>query len=140
MLGSCVASGRTDANAGAAEAGNSCRRRGCMARWGLLVCSHFTFAHAHPAGTLRESCMRENCTCSLSGGRRPACSSECAPPPTRLGNTEHYITQNWNYNYVPLGTRFQPQLADPTNPAVALPSAFLRPNVGYLDMIVSGPA
>src|SRR5262249_53112932 len=55
-----------------------------MARWGLSVCSHFTFARAHPAGTLRESCMRENCTCSLSGGRRPACSSDRAPPPTRL--------------------------------------------------------
>ena len=31
--------------------------------------------------SLRESCMREICTCSLSGGRRPARSS--APPPTR---------------------------------------------------------
>jgi hypothetical protein len=57
-----------------------------------------------------------------------------------IGNTEHYITQNWNYNYVPLGTRFKPEFADPTNPAVALPSAFLRPNAGYLDTIVSGPA
>ena len=28
--------------------------------------------------------MRENRTCSLSGGRRPACSSDRAPPPTRL--------------------------------------------------------
>src|SRR5262245_60974643 len=91
MLGSCVASGRTDANAGAAAAGNSCRRRGCMARWGLLVCSHFTFAHAHPAGTLRESCMRENCTCSLSGGRSPACSSECAPPHNRLKVRGHWV-------------------------------------------------
>jgi hypothetical protein len=57
-----------------------------------------------------------------------------------VGNTEHYIIQNWNYNYVPLGTRFNPQYADPSNPAVPLPSAFLRPNLGYLDMILAGPA
>src|SRR5215469_14935372 len=94
MHGSCVASGRTDANAGAAVAGDSCRRRGCMARWGLLVCWHFTFARAHPAGTLRESCMRENRTCSLSGGRRPACSSDRAPPPTRL-----CVAGHWTYLY-----------------------------------------
>ena len=94
MLGSCVASGRTDANAGAAVAGDSCRRRSCMARWGLLVCSHFTFMRAHPAGTLRESCMRENCTCSLSGGRRPAGSSDPAPPPTRLK-----VRGSWVYLY-----------------------------------------
>jgi hypothetical protein len=51
-----------------------------MARWGLSVCSHFTFARAHPAGTLRESCMRENRTCTLSpvsgtDGRSPEVSS-----------------------------------------------------------------
>ena len=28
--------------------------------------------------------MRENRTCSLSGGRRPAYRFDCAPPPTRL--------------------------------------------------------
>src|SRR5215469_13585897 len=94
MHGSCVASGRTDANAGVAVAGDSCRRRSCMARWGLLVCWHFTFARAHPAGPLRESCMRENRTCSLSGGRRPACSSDRAPPPTRLK-----VAGRWAYLY-----------------------------------------
>ena len=57
-----------------------------------------------------------------------------------VGNTQHYILQNWNYNYVPLGTRFKPQYADPTNPAVPLSSPFLRPNIGYLDMIQNGPA
>src|SRR6266446_3478641 len=72
MLGSCGASGRTDANVGAVVAGNSYRRPSFMARWGLSAYSHFTFARSHPEGTLRESCMRENRTCSLSGGRRPA--------------------------------------------------------------------
>src|SRR5689334_24160487 len=32
---------------------------------------------------LRESWMRENCTSSLSGGRRPARERSSAPPPTR---------------------------------------------------------
>jgi len=72
MLGSCGASGRTDANVGAVVAGRSYRRPRFMTRWGLSAYSHFTFARAHPAGELRESCMRENRTCSLSGGRRPA--------------------------------------------------------------------
>jgi len=94
MLGSCDAFGRTDARAGAAVGGNSCRRPSCTARWGLSVYSHYTFARAHPAGSLCESCMRENCTCSLSGGRRPARSSDCAPPPTRLK-----LEGRWTYLY-----------------------------------------
>ena len=67
-----IGPGRTDANVGAVVAGSSYRRPSFMARWGLSAYSHFTFARAHPEGTLRESCMRENRTCSLSGGRRPA--------------------------------------------------------------------
>src|SRR5215472_7586591 len=94
MLGSCVAFGRTDANVGAAVAGSSCRRPNCMASWGLSVCWHFTFARARPARAPRESCMRENCTCSLSGGRRPAWSLDCAPPPTRLR-----VKGRWCYLY-----------------------------------------
>ena len=57
-----------------------------------------------------------------------------------VGNTQHYVAQNWNYNYVPFGTRFQPRYADPSNPAVPLADAFLRPNTGYLDMLMGGPA
>src|SRR5947209_20602590 len=38
--------------------------------------------------------MRENCTCSLSGGRRPARSSDCAPPPTRVR-----VAGKWTYLY-----------------------------------------
>src|SRR5689334_20512350 len=38
----------------------------------------------------RESWMRENCTSSLSGGRRPAREQSSAPPPTRraLGSAQ----------------------------------------------------
>src|SRR6266849_1188884 len=38
--------------------------------------------------------MRENCTCSLSGGGRPAGPSGCAPPPTRLK-----VRGEWEYLY-----------------------------------------
>ena len=58
-----------------------------------------------------------------------------------VGNQEHFVSQNGiNYNVVPLGRRFDPAYADPSNTAVALPDAFLRPYPGYLDMIVNGPA
>jgi hypothetical protein len=36
---------------------------------------------------LCESCMRENCTCSLGGGRRPARERASSDPtPMKLGN------------------------------------------------------
>lgn len=38
--------------------------------------------------------MRENCTCSLSGGRRPARTCADAPPPTRLK-----VAGRWGYVY-----------------------------------------
>ncbi|HXJ39282.1 MAG TPA: hypothetical protein VNH18_08375, partial [Bryobacteraceae bacterium] len=67
-----------------------------------------------------------------------------------VGNTQHYVTQtltapavsvgNYNYNLLPLGTRFLPQNADPANPSVALPDALLRPIKGYLDLGVLTPA
>src|ERR1700750_1431765 len=38
--------------------------------------------------------MRETCTCSLSGGRRPAPASVGAPPPTRLR-----VAGKWTYLY-----------------------------------------
>jgi Carboxypeptidase regulatory-like domain/TonB-dependent Receptor Plug Domain len=57
-----------------------------------------------------------------------------------VGNTEHYITQNYNFNLVPFGRRFQAQYADPTNTSVALADGFLRPYTGYLDMTESGAA
>jgi hypothetical protein len=60
-----------------------------------------------------------------------------------VGNTQHYITENYNFNAIPLGTRYLPQYADPTstsNPPAPLPDAFVRPNIGYLDMLSSGNA
>jgi hypothetical protein len=57
-----------------------------------------------------------------------------------VGNTEHYITENYNYNVQPFGLQFQPQYADPTNTSVPLPQAFLVPNKGYLNLTVSHPA
>ncbi|MBM3757980.1 MAG: carboxypeptidase regulatory-like domain-containing protein [Acidobacteria bacterium] len=59
------------------------------------------------------------------------------------GNTTRHIQQNWNFNYIPYGTRFLPQNADPTstaNPRLPLPDILLRPNPGYGDMLQSGPA
>src|SRR3954468_9242080 len=43
---------------------------------------------------LPESCMRENRTCSLSGGRRLARTCADAPPPTRLK-----VSGRWCYLY-----------------------------------------
>lgn len=57
-----------------------------------------------------------------------------------VGNSTRHIAQNWNFNYIPYGTRFLPQNADPANPAQPLPDVFLRPNIGYGDMLQSGPA
>ncbi len=57
-----------------------------------------------------------------------------------VGNNTHHIAQNWNYNYIPYGTRFLPQNADPSSPGQPLPDVFLRPNIGYQDMIQTGPA
>jgi hypothetical protein len=59
---------------------------------------------------------------------------------TYVGNTQHYVSQNYNYNYEPFGEQFLPQYADPTNTAVPLPQAFLVPNRGYLDLNVAHPA
>ena len=43
-----------------------------------------------------------------------------------VGNTQHFVSQTWDYNIVPLGRRFDPAYADPSRPTVALPDAFLR--------------
>lgn len=57
-----------------------------------------------------------------------------------VGNNQRYVSQNYNYNLLPFGTRFLPQNADPANPTVALPDPLLRPIKGYLDLSVTHPA
>lgn len=57
-----------------------------------------------------------------------------------VGNQQRYVSENYNYNLLPFGTRFLPQNADPANPSVALPDALLRPVKGYLDLIQNHPA
>jgi len=59
---------------------------------------------------------------------------------TYVGNTQHYVNQNYNYNYQPFGIQFLPQYADPTNTSVPLPQQFLVPNKGYLNLNVAHPA
>ena len=71
--GSCGASGRIGSSVGATAAGNSCRRRKLYGEYGLVQPGRIdSFDCISEAARLRESCMRENRTCSLSGGRRPA--------------------------------------------------------------------
>jgi len=57
-----------------------------------------------------------------------------------VGNNSHHNAQNYNYNMLPYGARFDPKNADPANPAQPLPDVFLRPYIGYLDINIAGPA
>jgi len=57
-----------------------------------------------------------------------------------VGNNVHHLTQNYNYNQLPYGTRFRPENADPANPAQPLPDVFLRRFIGYQDINIAGPA
>ncbi len=45
-----------------------------------------------------------------------------------------------NINPVPAGANFNPANADPSNPATPLPNSFLRPIIGYNDILMSEPA
>lgn len=48
-----------------------------------------------------------------------------------VGSLGRHLMWRRNLNAVPFGTNFLPANADPANPSVPLPSAFLRPLVGY---------
>ncbi len=48
-----------------------------------------------------------------------------------VGSLGRHLSWLRSLQDVPLGTRFLPAYADPTNPRVPLPDAFLRPIVGY---------
>lgn len=50
---------------------------------------------------------------------------------TYVGNVGRHLSQTRDLNTLPYGTRFQPENADPSNPATPLPDNFLRPLPGY---------
>jgi hypothetical protein len=72
--GSCGASGRIVFGGGGTRAGSSCHLRRCMKSWAWSTCfrSFLLSLRALVRGSLRESCMPEIGTYSLSGGRRSA--------------------------------------------------------------------
>ncbi|MBN8730131.1 MAG: TonB-dependent receptor [Acidobacteria bacterium] len=54
-----------------------------------------------------------------------------------LGRNQFWIR---DLNPISIGANFDPRNADPTNPATPLTSSFLRPIVGYNDILMSEPA
>ncbi|MBI4909487.1 MAG: TonB-dependent receptor [Acidobacteria bacterium] len=54
-----------------------------------------------------------------------------------LGRNQFWIRDQ---NPIPIGANFDPRNADPSNPATPLTSSFLRPIVGYNDILMSEPA
>jgi hypothetical protein len=54
-----------------------------------------------------------------------------------LGRNQFWIR---DLNPIPVGANFDPRNADPSNPTTPLPSSFLRPIVGYNDILQSEPA
>lgn len=54
-----------------------------------------------------------------------------------LGRNQFWVR---DINPIPLGANFDPRNADPSNPSTPLTSSFLRPIVGYNDILVSEPA
>jgi hypothetical protein len=51
-----------------------------------------------------------------------------------VGSLARHLPWSRNLQDIPLGTRFLPQNADPTNTKVPLPDVFLRPRPGYSDI------
>ena len=61
-----------------------------------------------------------------------------------VGTRSKYLTENWNYNWLPNGARFLPQNRDTTIAATAanagaMPDAFLRPIAGFNDITIQTP-
>src|SRR2546427_4611155 len=73
-VGSCGVFGRIVFGGGGPRAGSSCHLRRCMKSWAWSTCfrSFLLLLLALVRGRLRESCMPEIGTYSLSGGRRSA--------------------------------------------------------------------
>src|SRR6266849_4195159 len=80
--GSCGAFGRIVFGGGGPRAGSSCHLRRCMKSWAWSTCFHsfLLLIIALVRGRLRESCMPEIGTYSLSGGRRSACERASSDP------------------------------------------------------------
>ena len=57
-----------------------------------------------------------------------------------VGSLGRHLMWLRDLNYVPFGARFDPKNADPSNPAVPLSDAFLRPTPGYNALNVSEAA
>jgi hypothetical protein len=51
-----------------------------------------------------------------------------------VGSLGRHLSWQRSLENVPLGTRFDPRFADPTNTKVPLPDVFLRPIIGYSDI------
>ena len=57
-----------------------------------------------------------------------------------VGSLGRHLGWVQNLNSIPFGANFAPQNADPTNTKVPLPSAFLRPYLGYGNISFTEPA
>jgi hypothetical protein len=57
-----------------------------------------------------------------------------------VGWVQHYVTANWDFNALPLGTRFLPQSQDSTAPGKPLPDVYLVPIQGFSSIAIGGPA
>jgi hypothetical protein len=57
-----------------------------------------------------------------------------------VGSLGRHLDWVQNLNSIPFGADFAPQNADPTNPKVPLPTAFLRPYIGYGNINFTEPA
>lgn len=51
------------------------------------------------------------------------------------GSLARHLLWTRNLNAIPFGTNFLPSSADPSNPGTPLPQAFLRPYIGYNDIL-----
>jgi len=61
-----------------------------------------------------------------------------------VGSRSRYLPENWNFNAIPAGARFDPANRDTTTAATAtnpapLPDQFLRPIAGFSDILIEQP-
>ena len=73
---------------------------------------------------------------SWSAGVQRNIGGGIAVEATYVGNQGRHLAQTRDINLVPPGSRFLPQNANPTNPAVPLPDNFFRPYPGYGTIVM----